>query len=447
MNRRTFLASLAAAPLARGLANAADKPNIVLLFGDDLGITDIGCYGGTEIPTPHIDSIARNGVRFTAGYVSCPYCSPTRAGLMTGRYQTHFGHEFNPGPAEAAVENFGLPLTETAMAQRLKDLGYRTGIFGKWHLGYHEAKRPQRRGFDEFYGFLGGAHSYLNAQADAANRIYDGDKVVDSVEYTTDEFARRAAGFIEANKDRPFFAYVPFNAVHGPLEALQKYQDRFKNIADPRRRTYAAMLSALDDGVGLILQTLERHKLTGNTLVVFLTDNGGPTQVNTSRNDPLHGVKAQVWEGGIRVPFAMQWPGRIPAGGVYEHPVIALDLLPTFAAAAGGKPTAAWKVDGVDLVPYVAGKNKGAPHERLYWRFGRQFAVREGEWKLMSMGTGAAQLFHLRSDVGEAKDLASAEPARAKKMQAAWDAWNRKNIAAAWTPAERGGKKNKKRKA
>lgn len=437
MNRRAFLASLAAVPLARG---ASRKPNIVLLFGDDLGITDIGCYGGKEIPTPNIDSIARNGVRFTDGYVSCPYCSPTRAGLMTGRYQTHFGHEFNPGPAGQASDNFGLPLSETAMPQRLKDLGYRTAMFGKWHLGYREKYRPFERGFDEFYGFLGGAHSYLDARADSNNPIFDRDKEVDKVEYTTDEFGKRAAAFIDANKDHPFFVYVPFNAVHTPMESIKKYEDRFASIADERRRTYAAMLSALDDNVGLVLKALERNKLTKDTLVVFLTDNGGPTQANTSRNDPLHGVKAQVWDGGIRIPFAMQWPGgKIPKGKTFTHPVIALDLLPTFAAAAGGKPDASWKLDGVDLLPFVTGKNKGAPHERLFWRFGRQWAVREGDWKLMSMGDTPPQLFNMRSDIGETKDLSAAEPARAAAMKTAWDAWNRNNIEPLWTGARPGG--------
>ena len=440
MNRRQFLSTLAAAPLA-----AADtKPNIVLLFADDLGIADLGCYGGKEIPTPNIDSIARNGVRFTDGYVSCPYCSPTRAGLMTGRYQTHFGHEFNPGPAEQAVDNFGLPLTETAMPKRLKDLGYRTGIFGKWHLGYREAYRPLNRGFDEFYGFLGGAHSYLNAKADSANPIYDGDNQVESVEYTTDEFARRAVSFIDANKDRPFFLYVPFNAVHGPLESLKKYEDRFKSVTDPRRRTYSAMLSALDDNVGLVLKALERHKLTNNTLVVFLSDNGGPTQGNTSRNDPLRGVKAQVYEGGFHIPFMMQWPGHVPKGKVYSDPVIALDLLPTFTAVAGGKPNASWKLDGVNLLPFVEGKDKGKPHERLFWRFGQQWAMREGDWKLVSMG-GPPELYNLRADIGESKDLSNAEKSRVQSMSAAWEAWNKNNRPPLWTPTQLPGQRKKKR--
>ena len=330
------------------------------------------------------------------------------------------------------------------MAQRLKDLGYRTGIFGKWHLGYRDEFHPLKRGFDEFYGFLGGAHSYLNAGADRANPIFDGRQVVNELEYTTDTFGQRAAKFIEANKDRPFFAYVPFNAVHGPMETLKRYSDRFPNIADPKRRTYAGMLSALDDNVGLILRTLERHQLTANTLVVFLTDNGGPTPVNTSRNDPFHGFKAQVWEGGIRIPFAMQWPGKIPKGKVYSQPVIALDLLPTFVAAAGGKPESSWKLDGVDLLPFVDGKQKSLPHEQLFWRFGRQWAMREGDWKLMSMGEGNSQLFNLKSDVGELQDLADTQAARVQSMKAAWDAWNQKNIPARWTPAVRGAQKKKR---
>ena len=441
MNRRALLGTLAAAPWAK---TATNQPNIVLLFADDMGQADVGCYGGKEVPTPNIDSIAKNGVRITDGYVSCPYCSPTRAGMMTGRYQTHFGHEFNPGPAEAAVANFGLPLSETTMARRLKDLGYRTGIFGKWHLGYRDEFHPLKRGFDEFYGFLGGAHSYLNARADGANPIYDGHQAVSQLEHTTDAFGQRAAQFIEANKDRPFFAYVPFNAVHGPMETLKRYEDRFPQIADPKRRTYAGMLSALDDNIGLILKTLDRHKLTANTLVVFLADNGGPTPVNTSRNDPFHGFKAQVWEGGIRIPFAMQWPGKIPKGKVYSHPVIALDLLPTFVAAAGGQPDASWKLDGVDLVPFLANKKPGVPHERLFWRFGRQWAMREGDWKLMSMGEGDPLLFNLKSDVGELRNLADGQPARVKTMKDAWDSWNQKNIPPRWIPAAQRNQKKKK---
>jgi arylsulfatase A-like enzyme len=442
MNRRQFLSALAAAPVAL----AADpKPNIVLIVGDDLGYADLGSYGCKDVPTPYLDSIAKNGVRFTDGYVSCPYCSPTRAGLMTGRYQTHFGHEFNPGPAEQAVDEFGLPLSETAMPKRLKDLGYKTGMFGKWHLGYKPAFHPQQRGFDEYVGFLGGAHSFLDAEADPANPIFRGTSKIPKVEYTTDLFATEAAAFIDRNKDNPFFVYLPFNAVHTPLQALKKYEDRFEGkIADPRRKTMAAMLSAMDDGVGLVLKSLEKHKLTSRTLVVFHSDNGGPTAANTSRNTPLRGFKSQVYEGGIRVPFLMQWPGKIPKGKVYPHPVIALDLLPTFAAAAGATPTADWKLDGVNLLPFLNGKDKGVPHKHLFWRFGQQWAMRDADWKLMSMGD-ATVLYNLKTDIGEQKDLSAAEPARVEMMTAAWKAWDKNNIPAKWT-SQRAGQKQKKKK-
>jgi arylsulfatase A-like enzyme len=445
MNRRQFLSAFAAAPLAM----AADKkPNLVLLVGDDLGYGDLGCYGGKDIPTPHLDSLAKNGVRFTDGYVSCPVCSPTRAGLMTGRYQQRFGHELNPGPAAEAADNFGLPLTETAMPARLKAMGYATGMFGKWHLGYREPFRPMQRGFDRFYGFLGGAHSYLDARSDTTNPILDGEAKVDAIEYTTDEFGRRAAQFVEDNRSRPFFLYLPFNAVHTPMHSLPKYEDRFATIQDPKRRTFAAMLAAMDDAVGLVLAALKKHKLTDNTLIVFHSDNGGPTAANTSTNGPLRGFKGQVLEGGIRIPYIMQWPARIPKGKTYEQPVIQLDILPTFAAAAGKAAGADWKLDGVDLLPYVTGKNKGRPHETLYWRYGQQWAVRQGDWKLMSLGA-APEMYNLAADIGEKKDLSFAERGRMADLSKVWEEWNAKNVPPAWSgrdpnPQKAGKKKKKK---
>lgn len=444
MNRRQFLSAFAAAPLAL----AADKkPNLVLIVGDDLGYGDLGCYGGTDVPTPNLDSIAKNGVRFTDGYVSCPVCSPTRAGLMTGRYQQRFGHELNPGPAAEAADNFGLPLTETPMPTRLKAMGYTNGMFGKWHLGYREPFHPLKRGFDRFYGFLGGAHSYLDANADSTNPVFDGTTKVDAVEYTTDEFGRRAARFIEDNHSKPFFVYLPFNAVHTPMHSLPKYEDRFANIKDPKRRTYAAMLSAMDDGIGSVLATLKKHKLTNNTLVVFFSDNGGPTAANTSTNGPLRGFKGQVLEGGIRIPFMMQWPARLPKGKVYANPVIQLDILPTFAAAAGQPADASWKLDGVNLLPYLEGKDKGRPHQQLTWRYGPQWAIRHGDWKLLSLGQ-APELFNLAADIGEKKDLSFTDKAKMGELSQAWEAWNKQLIPPAWSGRnanpQKAGKKKKK---
>jgi arylsulfatase A-like enzyme len=441
------------------LAAPATKPNILLIVADDLGWGELGCQGNPQIPTPHIDSIAKNGVRFTNGYVSGPYCSPTRAGLMTGRYQQRFGHEFNPGPAEQAVANFGLPLQEVTFPQRMKSAGYATGMFGKWHLGYRPEFHPLKRGFDEFFGFLGGAHSYLNAQADPANLILRGTTPVDNMEYATDVFAREAAGFIDRRRHEPWFLYLPFNAVHAPLEATEKYMKRFESIADSRRRTFAAMLSAMDDAVGVVLGKLAEHRLEENTLIFFISDNGGPTASITSGNGPLRGFKSQTWEGGIRVAWMMQWKGRVPAGKVDPRPVIQLDILPTALAAAGVEAKPEWKLDGVNLLPFVTGQNRGAPHDTLYWRFGPQMAIRKGDWKLVKgPGGGAgietaarasvagAELYNLSQDIGEMKNLAAENPEKVRELAAAWTAWDAQLVDAKWVP-QRAGKVGKKKKA
>ncbi len=448
INRRDFLKTGLAAPLFLSRSSAAArKPNVVLIVADDLGYGELGIQGSQDIPTPNIDSIARNGVRFTDGYVSCPVCSPTRAGLNTGRYQQRFGHEFNPGPALLATDNFGLPLTETTLANRMKALGYATGMFGKWHLGYRPEYHPQKRGFDEFFGFLGGAHSYIDPLGDKANPVMRGTQPVDEKEYLTDAFAREAAAFIDRRQREPFFVYLPFNAVHAPLQGIEKYLARFKNIQDERRRTFAAMQSAMDDGVGRVLKMLRDTRTEENTLVFFISDNGGPTPSTTSRNDPLRGYKGQVLEGGIRVPYMAQWKGHIPAGKVYREPVISLDILPTAVAAAGGRADA--KADGVNLLPYLTGAAKGRPHERLYWRFGEQWAIREGDWKLLGLGE-QRELYNLAQDIGEKNNLAPGEKERADKLFAAYQEWNRQLVPPLWRSqrvrAKKGGDGGRRRK-
>jgi arylsulfatase A-like enzyme len=425
LTRRSFLLSTAGAALAQ---RSPKKPNVIVILADDLGYGDIP---GTDIPTPNIDSIARNGVRFTNGYVSCPVCSPTRAGLMTGRYQTRFGHEFNPGPATEAESDFGLPLSEKPLPVYMKELGYATGLVGKWHLGYKPEFHPMKRGFDEYFGFLGGAHSYLDANADRANAILRGTTPVDEKEYLTDAFTREAVAFIDKRAgSQPFFLYLTYNAVHGPMHASEARMKRFESISDAKRRTYATMLAALDDGVGQVLAKLREKRVEDDTLVVFLTDNGGPTPVNTSRNTPLRGTKGTAYEGGIRVPFQMQWKAVLPKGRTYEQPVIALDLLPTALAAAAGKLPA--QLDGVDLTPFVTGKRQGAPHEALYWRFGLSRAIRKGDWKLMTVDGENWQLYNLRDDIAESRDLASAQPERVKELRAAYDAWNSQQAEPRW---------------
>lgn len=423
-----------ARPAAAADEKPARKPYVLVIVADDLGYADVGFHGGRQIPTPNLDALAAGGTRCTNGYVSCPVCSPTRAGLVTGRYQQRFGHELNPGGG-GVREDFGLPLTEKTVASALKPAGYATGIVGKWHLGSSPKFNPLERGYDEFFGFLGGAHSYLlGDDRDKAQPILRGRDTVDEKEYLTDAIGREATSFVERHREQPFLLYVTFNAVHLPQEAPAKYLDRFKNIEDEKRHKYAAMLSALDDNVGLLLNKLRDLKLDNDTLVFFISDNGGPTRANASSNDPLHGNKATVWEGGIRVPFVVRWPGHVPAGAVYEQPVISLDIAATTAAAAGAKLGGDNKVDGVDLLPFFTGNVKSAPHDTLYWRFGPQWAIRQGNLKLLKTGDQPPQLFDLQADIGEEHDLAADKPEVVEQLGKAYQQWNAQLEEPRWRP-------------
>ena len=450
MAKRAVLAlfALATAWVATGAgAQSQRSPNIVVIVADDMGYADIGAHGSRDVRTPHIDALARDGVRFTDAYVSGPYCSPTRAGFLTGRYPQRFGHEFNPGPVSAEL---GLPLGETTIADRLKTAGYRTAIFGKWHLGAGEKYHPLRRGFDEFFGFLGGAHTYLGVGT-GANRLLEGTTPVESFDgYLTDALAERASTYVKQQASKPFFLYLAFNAAHTPLEVTKKYLDRFAHIQDEQRRTYAAMVSAMDDGIGKVLGTLREQNLDQNTLVIFFNDNGGPTMetttINGSSNAPLKGSKRTTWEGGIRVPFMIRWTGRLPAGRVEKRPIIQLDVLPTALAAAG--VTAGKSLDGVDLLPFLTGAAKGAPHETLYWRLGGMMAIRHGDWKLVKTREGAfvdadpaalsdltgAELYNLADDIGESKNLAAARPEKVKELGDRWQRWSQQLAKPAWGP-------------
>jgi len=418
---RFFLAAWVGLSCSTLLGADARKPNVIVFLSDDVGWGEYGFQGAKDIPTPHIDSIAASGVRFTQGYVSGPYCSPTRAGLMTGRYQTRFGHEFN---STARVS--GLALTETTIADRLKSLGYATIAVGKWHLGMNPEFRPWQRGFDEFYGTLANTPFYHPTNFVDSRVSKEVQPVTDNDFYTTDEYAKRAVKFIDEHKNQPWFLYLPFNAQHAPLQAPQKYLDRFPNIQDEKRRIFAAMMSAMDDAVGEVMTKVRTLGQEENTIVFFLADNGGPTPQTTSSNGPLRGFKATTWEGGVRVPFAMQWKGRIKPGQTFEQPIIQLDILPTVVTAAGGKVEANWKLDGVDLLPYLDGKAAGAPHTTLYWRFGKQWAIRHHDHKLL-VGRGGgeqAELYNLAADLGESKNLSTTAGAKLQELQKLWDAWN-----------------------
>ena len=416
----------------------AAPPNILLIVADDLGYADVGFHGSRDILTPHLDALAASGIRFTDGYVSGPYCSPSRAGLMTGRYQTRFGHEFN-----IVGGSQGLPITETTLAERLHAAGYATGLVGKWHLGELPEMHPQRRGFNEFFGFLAGAHDYFQAPG-----IVRGATPVQETEYLTDAFGREAVAFIDRHQREPWFLYLAFNAVHTPMQADDTWLAKYSGIADQQRRTYAAMTSAMDANIGRVLKKVADSGLDGQTLVIFLSDNGGATMpgttVNGSRNDPLRGSKRTTLEGGVRVPFLLAWPGHVTPG-VYHQPVIQLDAYATALAAAGVAVQPQWALDGVNLLPFVSGERTAAPHAALYWRLGPQMAIRVGDWKLVRYDSNAdtntgdrnqpvtpAKLYHLSADIGETTDLAAAMPERLRELQAQWDNWNLNMVRPLW---------------
>ena len=436
---------------ATAFANdAAKRPNILIIVADDLGYADLGFQGGKDIPTPHIDSIAAGGARFTNGYVSGPYCSPARAGLLTARYQQRFGHEFNPGGegGGGGGNGIGLPLSETTIANRLKEAGYVTGLVGKWHLGAGPKHHAQQRGFDEFFGFLGGAHTYFDKQEASMLR---GTTKVAEPEYLTDAFGREAVSFIDRHQKQPFFLYLAFNAVHTPMEANNDRLARFSSISSKSRQTYAAMLSAMDDSVGKVLAALKNARLEENTVIFFISDNGGPTMqgttINASSNAPLRGSKRTTLEGGIRVPFLIHWKGHIPAGTVYENPVIQLDIQPTALAAAGISVKTDWKFDGVNLLPYITGKSTEQPHDTLYWRLGEQNAIRQGDWKLVqydrtadndsSRNVTAPKLYNLKDDIGESRDLAATHPEKVAELEKQWKAWSKELANPLWGGSRR----------
>jgi len=439
---RSVLAALSLASTCATVAEAVTtKPNILIIVGDDMGYADVGFHGCKDIPTPNLDALAASGVRFTSGYVSGPYCSPTRAGMLTGRYQTRFGHEFNPdGPGN------GMPLTEKTLADRLKTAGYTTGLVGKWHLGAQGEYHPLKRGFDEFFGFLGGAHSYVQSAG-----IWRGTNPVPDIDYTTDEFGREAVAFIDRHKREPWFLYLAFNAVHTPMQATEDRLAKFAGVADEKRRTYNAMMLAMDEAIGRVRKKLAEAGLETNTLVCFIADNGGPvmpsTAQNAARNAPLRGGKRTTLEGGVRVPFLMSWPGRLKPG-IYSQPAVQLDLTASALAVAGITPKPEWKLEGVDLIPYLLGEKTSAPHDALYWRFGDQWAIRVGDLKLVqydgnadtmsgkrNQPVSAVKLYNLAKDIAEANDLAASMPEKVKELQAKWDAWNALNIKPRWGAA------------
>lgn len=417
-------------------------PNVIIILTDDMGYADVGFNGCTDIPTPAIDKIANQGVRFTQGYVSFPVCGPSRAGLLTGRYQDRFGFTTNPS-IDPNNPISGLPVEEETMAQVIRKAGYKSAIIGKWHMGTNAVFHPLERGFDYFYGFLSGGHNYFPEELTLTDlsevtkkwewyntKIIENRTPVETDEYLTDEFSDAAVNFIkkQAEDQQHFMLYLAYNAPHTPLQATEKYLSRFPNIIDEKRKTYAAMVSAVDDGVERILTTLQEFGIDENTIVFFLSDNGGATN-NASDNGHLRGHKSDLFEGGIRVPFAMRWKGVIPAGQTYERPVSSLDIMGTIVARAKVEINPLRPLDGVDLMPFLTGGNADYPHDYLFWRKWEQnaMAVRHGNDKLVAnrqMDQYPVVMFNIENDESETANIKASHQQKADELFQEWQKWN-----------------------
>ncbi|WP_297337600.1 sulfatase [Algoriphagus sp.] len=390
------------------------KPNIILILADDLGYADLSLTGSNQIQTPNIDAIAKSGVQFTQGYVSAPVCSPSRAGLLTGRNQVTFGYDNNLAENQKGFDPAfaGLPVDQKTMADRLKEAGYVTGLVGKWHLGSQEQFHPLNRGFDEFWGYLGGGHHYFKSEPEGKGYLtplISNYKKPQAITYLTDDKGDECVDFIRRHSDEPFFLYASFNAPHAPLQATEEDLALFAHIQDPDRRTYLAMVHRLDQNVGKILNALESEGLEENTIVVFLSDNGGPVDSNASLNAPYNGQKGILLEGGLRVPFMIKWPAKIPANSRFDQAISSLDLMPTFLEAAGINFETE-KLDGKNLMPYVLGEKSEAPHPSLTWRFTISAGILEDNWKLIRLPDRLPLLFDLSRDPSELNNLANEYP-------------------------------------
>ena len=422
-----------------------ELPNVIIILADDLGYADVGFNGSKDIKTPHIDDIAKNGVVFSEGYVSYPVCGPSRAGLITGRYQDTFGFGKNPlfAPKDP---NMGLPLSEQTIADMLKLSNYKTFAVGKWHLGAHESLRPMKRGFDEFFGFLTGGHRYFPHEWDLEDetkvksqggayrtKLLRNEQRIEEKEYLTDALSRESVNFIERNANSPFFIYLAYNAPHGPLQATEKYLNRFLEIESKNRRTYAAMVSAMDDGIGTIISKLKEKGIYDNTIVYFLSDNGGRLR-GDSDNGELRGKKGNLFEGGIRVPFVMQWPGQIKGGQTFDKPVSSLDIFATSKAITSPKIIPKNKLHGVNLIPFLKGEKKHSPHSNLFWRNNfmqnknelrtEASAVRSEKFKFIKNKQVDA-LYNLKKEISEQTNLKDQEKEMYDSLKNEYKRWSK----------------------
>lgn len=464
------------------------RPNVIVILADDLGITDLSSYGNKLVSTPNMDGIGKNGVRFTEGYISSPVCSPSRAGLITGRYQERFGHEFQPElrylknmaeyygfkmmpkfkPLDPIKEHEvpttedrlrqGLPPSEITLAELLKKYDYSTAIIGKWHLGAADFAKPCARGFDYQYGFYEAFTLYAPLTDTSIQNTHVKHEYMDQHEwqtaagrtgncailrncceeqqenkYLTDKLTDEAINWIDSNKSNPFFLYLPYNAPHAPLQVPKSYYRQFANIKDPVKRTYAAIIKSLDDQVGRLLKHVDSLGIDDNTIIFFLSDNGGAVYNGTTDNAPYRGGKLTNFEGGIKIPFMMEWKNHINPGTVYKYPVISLDIFATVAGVIGLDLPTDRKYDGVDLIPYVNGEVKAAPHQALYWRSDFNKAIRKGDWKLIENEyDNTNQLYNLAVDSTEMNNLYTQKPEVAKNLEADLDSWEKEMVKPLW---------------
>ncbi len=403
------------------ISQAAEKPNVILFFTDDHGWPDIGAAGiYDDLKTPHLDQLVADGVRCTNGYVTAPQCVPSRGGLLAGRDQSRFGLETNG----ETLDGFN---AEVKIGQRLQSVGYKTGQTGKWHLG--PGPEIAAHGFDDVYYKNSARPAWATFNLDGTNREpgYD-----ESELYHLDACSLAATTFIDRHSESPFFLYIAYRAPHVPLDAPEKYLSRFPGKMPERRRQALAMISAMDDGVGLVREKLAERGLTEKTLIFFIGDNGAPLKIHKidapgggpgwdgSLNEPMNGEKGMLAEGGIRVPFVAAWPGTIPGGQVYDEPVISMDVAATAVALAGLPHDE--KLDGTNLVPYLSGEAEGSPHEALFWRWSSQSAIREGDWKFLRGGS-REYLFDIVKDPGESKNLLKTHSEKADALRARLLAW------------------------